>query len=164
VISLGDVSIFTDEGEVSLGEVLTKIKEKEDGKSVSIDLSKASADELRACLAEVLPNFDRERVYPTDIKKLLKWYDLLIANGITDFTQKEEEEASADEVKEEKETPEDEKEVQKATATTKTTPKAASSKRKESITAVKPAKATATKPMHKNTAPKKSVVGAKRGS
>jgi hypothetical protein len=141
VISLGDVSIFTDDGDVSISEVLTKIKEKEEGKKISIDLSKAETDELRAYLAEVLPNFDRERVYPTDIKKLLKWYDLLIDEGITDFSKKDEEEASVDEVKEE-------------------------NKRKDlSVTSsVKPLKATATKPMPKSAAPKKSVVGAKRGS
>ena len=88
-ISLGDLSIFTKEGEAPIGEVFTKIKAKENGKPVSIDYVKASPDELRAYLAEVLPDFDRERVYPTDIRKLLKWYDLLIENGITDFSKEE---------------------------------------------------------------------------
>ena len=37
-------------------------------------------------MAEVLPDFDRERVYPSDIKKLLSWYNLLINAGVTEFT------------------------------------------------------------------------------
>ena len=139
IISIENVLIFVEDGEVSIGKVLTAIKEKENGGNVSVDYVKADSDELRTYFAEILPNFDRERVYPTDIKKLLKWYDLLIANGITDFSKKDDAEAGADEVKEEK--------------------------RKDlSPVSVKPVKATATKPIPKNTTPKKSVVGAKRGS
>lgn len=88
VISLGDIAIYTDEAEVPLHEVLTSIKNKENGEKASID-SSAKPDKLRAYLAEVLPNFDRERVYPSDIKKLISWYNLLIAAGITDFTPEE---------------------------------------------------------------------------
>ena len=162
VISLGDVSIFTEESEVSLGEVLTKIKEKEEGKAIAFDYLKADADALRAYLAEALPNFDRDRVYPTDIKKLLKWYDLLIDNEITDFSKKEEE-ANSDEVKEEKEITGDEKEAPQKTTSQATKP--TQSKRKDaSMMSIKPLRATAAKPMPKSAAPKKSVVGAKRGS
>ena len=89
-ISFDDISIFTNAGEVSIGEVFTEIKAKENGKTVSIDYVKASPDELRAYLAEFFPDYDRERVYPTDIRKLLKWYDLLIENGIMDFSKEEE--------------------------------------------------------------------------
>ena len=73
-----------------LYEVLNSVKAKEEGKAVSsIDASRATPDELRAYMAEVLPNFDRERVYPTDIKRLLSWYNLLIGAGITDFDPQE---------------------------------------------------------------------------
>lgn len=89
VISLGDVAIYTDEGETPLHEVLTAIKNKENAGSVSVDSSIAKADELRAYMAEILPNFDRERVYPSDIKKLLSWYNLLVESGMTDFTPEE---------------------------------------------------------------------------
>lgn len=168
VISLGDISIYTDEDEVSIREVFTSIKEKEGGKNVSIDLAKAQTDELRAYLAEVLPNFDRERVYPSDIKKLLKWYEILIADGITDFSEKkEEEEVVSDEVKGEiTEVSEEEKAAKKTTKTksSATKTKAASAKRKDgSMTAAASAKATKAKPTPKTSAPKKSVVGAKRG-
>ena len=166
VVSLGEIFLYTTEGEASLSEIMTSIKEKEEGKNVSIDLTKAGPDELRAYLATLLPNFDRERVYPSDIRKLLKWYDLLITNGITDFSIKEEE-TNVEEVKEENEPSEEEKEAQKTTATTNT-PLAAksaptSTKRKDiSMTSVKSAKTPKSKPM--SAIPKKSIVGSKRGS
>ena len=73
VISLGDIAIYTDETEVPLHEVLTSVKNKEEGKAASLVPSKATTDQLRAYFAEVLPSYDRERVYPSDIKKLLSW-------------------------------------------------------------------------------------------
>ena len=90
IISLGDIAIYTDGDEVPLYEVLNSVKAKEEGKAASsIDAARATPDELRAYMAEVLPNFDRERVYPTDIKRLLSWYNLLIGAGITDFDPQE---------------------------------------------------------------------------
>lgn len=90
IISLGDIAIYTDGDEVPLYEVLNSVKAKEEGKAVSsIDAARATPDQLRAYMAEVLPNFDRERVYPTDIKRLLSWYNLLIGAGITDFDPQE---------------------------------------------------------------------------
>ena len=90
IISLGDIAIYTDGDEVPLYEVLNSVKAKEEGQAVSsIDGARATPDELRAYMAEVLPNFDRERVYPTDIKRLLSWYNLLIGAGITDFDPQE---------------------------------------------------------------------------
>lgn len=90
IISLGDIAIYTDGDEVPLYEVLNSVKAKEEGKvASSIDAARATPDELRAYMAEVLPNFDRERVYPTDIKRLLSWYNLLISAGITDFDPQE---------------------------------------------------------------------------
>jgi hypothetical protein len=86
VISLGDIAIYTDDDEIPLHKVLTSVKNKENGQKVSLDLSSAKPDALRAYFADILPNFDRDRVYPSDIKKLLSWYNLLITNDITDFT------------------------------------------------------------------------------
>ncbi len=86
VISLGDIAIYTDEEEEPLHKVLTSIKEKEGSQALSFNPSAAKPEELRNYLATVLPNFDRDRVYPSDIKKLLGWYNLLIATGITDYT------------------------------------------------------------------------------
>lgn len=90
IISLGDIAIYTDGDEVPLYEVLNSVKAKEEGKAVSsIDAARATPDQLRAYMAEVLPNFDRDRVYPTDIKRLLSWYNLLISAGITEFDPQE---------------------------------------------------------------------------
>ena len=89
IISLGDIAIFTDEEDVPLSEVLNAIKEKENGAKVTLDIKKAY-------LAEVLPNFDRERVYPTDIKKLISWYNLLVETGNTDFVEEEKTQKDAD--------------------------------------------------------------------
>ncbi len=88
VISLGDIAIYTNDGEVALHEVLTNIKNKENGEKASIPTS-AKPDELRAYMAEILPDFDHDRVYPSDIKKLISWYNLLVSVGLTDFTPAE---------------------------------------------------------------------------
>ncbi|MBP5392407.1 MAG: DUF5606 domain-containing protein, partial [Bacteroidaceae bacterium] len=74
IISLADIAMYTDEKEVPLREVLNNIKAKEDGKTTSIDYRKASKEELFAFLGEVLPNFDGDRIYPSDVKKLIQWY------------------------------------------------------------------------------------------
>lgn len=99
IISLGDISMYTEEDDVPLNDVLSAIKKKENGASVSLDLKKASPDELYAYLGEVLPSFDRDRVHVSDIKKLISWYNLLVASGMTDFEETAEE-AEEEEVKE----------------------------------------------------------------
>ncbi|MDR1919594.1 MAG: DUF5606 domain-containing protein [Tannerellaceae bacterium] len=91
VISLGDVAVYANEEEVPLYRVFTAIKDKENGEKTSLDLSTAKPDDLRAYLAEVLPEFDKERVYPSDIRKLLSWYNLLTGSGFTDFTPEKQE-------------------------------------------------------------------------
>jgi hypothetical protein len=88
--------MFTETEEVPLSEVLEKLKTKENGQPASID-PKADNDTLRKFMAEVLPDYDRERVYPSDIRKLISWYNLLINNNITEFLAKEEEQASSKE-------------------------------------------------------------------
>ncbi len=89
VISLADIAMYTNDAEVPLKEVLTSVLKKENGEVASIDAKKSSGDQLRAYFGEVLPDFDRDRVYVTDIKKLINWYNILIANGITDFSSEE---------------------------------------------------------------------------
>jgi hypothetical protein len=89
ITSLSDIAIYVDDGEVSLKDVLTFIKEKENGEIISFDIKKATSEELRTYMEKILPNFDRERVYITDIKKLFLWYNILITNGITDFKAEE---------------------------------------------------------------------------
>ena len=94
VISLGDIAMYTDDEEVALGEVLESVKNKENGAVTSIDYKKASAGELQAFMAEVLPTYDRDRVHNSDIKKLIQWYNILVSNGVTEFVAPEAEEAT----------------------------------------------------------------------
>ncbi len=95
VISLADVAIYTTEEDMPLGEVLDKVKAATDGKPVDV---KAYNDaDLRAYFGTILPNFDQERVYTTDIRKLFSWYNVLIAAGITDFLPEQTDEESAEE-------------------------------------------------------------------
>ena len=86
IVSLADVSMYTTGEDVALSDVLTSIGKKQELRPVEMDLKKATPETLREFFESVLPNFDRDRVYPTDIQKLIKWYNLLIAAGITDFT------------------------------------------------------------------------------
>lgn len=90
VISLADISIYTEDGEDTLlGNVLEAVKVKAEGKPVDVK-ALGSDTNIREYFGEILPEFDRERVYTTDIKKLLSWYNLLIAVGITDFVPAQE--------------------------------------------------------------------------
>jgi len=92
VVSLAEVSMYTTGDDISLSEVLNAVGKKYDFKAVALDAKKADNDALRAFFAEVLPTFDRDRVYPSDIRKLIAWYNLLIGAGFTDFTLQEDEE------------------------------------------------------------------------
>ncbi len=87
IISLADIAMYTDQEEVPLREVLKKVYELESGKRTSIDSKKASKEELADFMTKALPNYDRDRVYPTDIKKLILWYNILIDNDITNFDE-----------------------------------------------------------------------------
>ena len=92
IVSLAEVSMYTTGEDVSLSEVLNALGKKYNFKAVEMDAKKADNEALRAFFAEVLPTFDRDRVYPSDIRKLIAWYNLLVAAGFTDFTLKEDEE------------------------------------------------------------------------
>lgn len=85
ITSLADIAIYTDTDDVPLYKVLASLRDLEEGKPTSLNYRKASGEELREYMGKVLPNFDRDRVKMSDIKKLLQWYDILVNNGITDF-------------------------------------------------------------------------------
>lgn len=87
VISLADIAMFTDDEEVPLADVLTSLQKKENGGQCSLDYKKASRDQLFEYFADVLPNFDRDRVHPSDVKKLLQWYNILVGAGLDDFSK-----------------------------------------------------------------------------
>ena len=83
--------MYTDDEEVPLWQVLENIKARTEGKALGINYKQATNDELAAFFAEVLPNYDRDRVYMTHVRKLVQWYNILVAEGLTDFTPLEEE-------------------------------------------------------------------------
>lgn len=94
VLSLGDIAIYTTGDDKPLYQVMEALREKQDNKPV--DLKELNTSEkLREFFGTVLPEFDRDRVHNNDIKKLFNWYNLLIANGITDFKVEEEAETDA---------------------------------------------------------------------
>lgn len=88
VVSLGDISMYTQSGDTPLGEILDKLYQKYDGKE--IDLKNMEGKALHAAFGEVVEDYDRDRVRDNDIKKLFKWYNILIGGGMTLFTKKEE--------------------------------------------------------------------------
>lgn len=88
VISLADVAIYTNSDDKPLPEVFDAIAKKQSNKAVAIDIK--SADALREFFATVLPDFDRDRVHVSDIKKVVQWYNILVADGVTDFSVSEE--------------------------------------------------------------------------
>jgi hypothetical protein len=82
VVALSDVSIYTKEGDTPLREVFMTMKEKENGAKITLG-SKSKNSELLAYLEEVLPDYSRESVYPSDVKKMIAWYNILIENNIS---------------------------------------------------------------------------------
>ncbi|MDC0637228.1 MAG: DUF5606 domain-containing protein [Flavobacteriaceae bacterium] len=80
---LSEIAIYTLTQEVPLADVFKHIAKKENGgKALS---HKSSKDELEAFFFEVLPDYDEDRVYASDIKKVVQWYNLLVDTGHTDF-------------------------------------------------------------------------------
>lgn len=77
---LSEISIYTYEGEKPLAEIMQKIADKENkGPAIS---HKEDNAKLTAYFKEILPDYDEERVYPSDIKKVLNWYNMLQAKGL----------------------------------------------------------------------------------
>jgi hypothetical protein len=87
IVSLGEIAIYTSEDEIPLKDVLVKIKDNENGGKISDD-KKSSNKELFSYFETILPTYDKEKVYASDIKKIVNWYNLLIDNDI-DFETEE---------------------------------------------------------------------------
>lgn len=81
ISSLGEIRLFTETDECPLEEVMQRIFKHLDGKATGFDPKKAVSQEMFGLLAEVLPDYDRERVHASDVKKLFSWYNVLIAAG-----------------------------------------------------------------------------------
>jgi hypothetical protein len=92
ISTLSDISIFTETGEILLTELFVRIQKNE--KTIP---PKASTDEIKAFFGEVLPEYDKDRVYVSDMKKIIQWYQLLSDQNLLI----EPEEEKAEEVKSE---------------------------------------------------------------
>lgn len=87
IIALEDISIYTEGEDMPLKEVFRRMYEKEGGqKALS---HKEPNDKITAYFAEVVPEYDKDRVYTSDMKKMIQWYNLLIEKGILDFSKEE---------------------------------------------------------------------------
>jgi hypothetical protein len=89
VSMLSEIAIYTLEEELPLKEVFTKIKIKENGGKTSVG-PKEEKIKLEEYFFDIVPDYDEDRVYPSDIKKVIQWYNLLHDNGITEFESPDE--------------------------------------------------------------------------
>jgi hypothetical protein len=93
---LSEIAVYTLTEELPLREVLKKIMEKENGQPTSIS-HKDSKDTLEEYFFEVLPDYDEDRVYASDIKKIVQWYNLLQKHDLLDALEEEGEVVTSDE-------------------------------------------------------------------
>lgn len=92
ISSLGEIRIFTETDERPLQEVMQAIFKKLDGKPTAFEPKKAESKEMFDLLGEALPDYDRERVHASDVKKLFAWYNVLLAAGKIDLEEEKPEE------------------------------------------------------------------------
>ncbi|MCQ2059505.1 MAG: DUF5606 domain-containing protein [Bacteroidaceae bacterium] len=96
VVSLNDISVYTNTDEFPLRKVFASILEKYAGAKVELNIKKATSDDLYSFFEEVLPDFDHDRVYPSHVKKIIQWYNILIENDLKDFSDPEQQKESAE--------------------------------------------------------------------
>ena len=87
ITSLADIAMFTETDDVPLMTILASLRDLEGGKESSLNYKKASPAELHEYFTKVLPEWDRDRVHNSDIKKLIQWYNILVKAGVTDFEE-----------------------------------------------------------------------------
>lgn len=90
VMSLGDISIFTNADDVPLSQVFDNISKMFDNQALDVK-AYSTPQQNHELMDAVLADWDQERVHNSDIKKIISWYNILVGAGITDFTTKEEE-------------------------------------------------------------------------
>ena len=95
VVMLDDIAIYTDTEELPLRKVFSIIYEKENA-VLPFDLKATTPEDMVKYFEEILPDYDRERVYLTHIKKMYSWYNILVSAGVTDFNEPEESETATE--------------------------------------------------------------------
>ena len=88
VSALAEISMFTEGEDIPLADVFSRMYAHTEGKEALSH--KESADKLKAFFSEVLPEWDRERVHASDIKKAVTWFNILVGAGMTEFKLPEE--------------------------------------------------------------------------
>ncbi|MDY4042733.1 MAG: DUF5606 domain-containing protein [Marinifilaceae bacterium] len=92
IIALEDISIYTENEDIPLKEVFKRIYEKENGQPAINH--KESAEAITNYIATVLPEYDKDRVYVSDMRKMIQWYNLLLEKNILNFNLEEEEQTT----------------------------------------------------------------------
>lgn len=91
IISLEDISIYTEDEDMPLKDVLKRMYDKENGAPVFSH--KEATEKIQAYFGEVVPEYDKDRVYVSDMRKIIQWYNLLAEKNMLDFTEEQKEEA-----------------------------------------------------------------------
>jgi len=112
ISALKDISIYTNDGEASLSDIYQKIHEKENGKECISH--NEPTDKLYAYLEEILPDYDKDQVYTSDIKKLFQWYNLLHKAEKLKLTKSDDK--ADNKAKQEEKSPEESSEKEKASS------------------------------------------------
>ncbi len=92
IIALEDISIYTEKEDIPLKEVFKRIYTKEEGKKTLSH--KETNEKIIAYFNEIVPEYDKDRVYTSDMKKIIQWYNLLTDKGILNFSEEEEKKES----------------------------------------------------------------------
>jgi len=90
ISSLQEISIYTEGEDMPLGDIFKNIYEKQDAKAVA-NPKKMSSKELKSLFAEVVPDYDKDAVYTSDMKKVFSWYNQLLEHDMLDFSEEEKE-------------------------------------------------------------------------
>ena len=98
IVALGDISMYTYGEDIPLSQVFQNVYDKYEGKALNAD-DYTTAEQLAEFFEGVLPEYDQDRVYKTDIKRVITWYNALIESGFTKFVEEEAEAAEAEESK-----------------------------------------------------------------
>lgn len=85
IIALEDISIYTETEDMPLKDVFKRMYDKEEGKQALSH--KESNDKIVSYFSEIVPEYDKDRVYTSDMKKIIQWYNLLIAKNILNFDE-----------------------------------------------------------------------------
>ncbi len=150
ISALDDISIYTHDGDKPLKEILTKMYAKQDGKEVPSHKEDISV--LQTYILEIVPDYDDERVYPSDIKKLMQWYNMLLKSGNLEAVEEKKVDAGEGDAQNQETGTESEPSAAKK-ATPKKKPTADASKDKKPAPKKKPSAAAA---KAKTAAPKKA--------